>query len=499
MLSGLLVPVPPKSPKILLLRPPSPNDRFGLGPFFSVEPLGLLVLAGALDAEGYPVAVVDLRVERSLEAVLKAERPEVVGVSCMHTIDIDTTLATARTVKRICGSVPVLVGGHVASLYPEPFADPAIDAIALGCAESTLGAAIRALVSPAPRPDCRGFLIRQRQGAELACFSGERSSVVTDFTDTPIPRELLARTRRRYVCVHKQPIWAVETARGCPFRCNFCSSSAFSGRRSVLRPLEAVVDDLFQVGKNVFIVDDLFFSPTARSLDLARRLTERGLHKQWMLVQTRLDLIAKHPELLAAWRPLAQDFDLFLGFEAPTDGTLAALHKDMTLSAVHAGVAAARAHGFGVTGNFVVDPRWGEEEFAAVRQLVLELGLSRLGFTILTPLPGTELFAEVEAKLGPLDFTRFDMNHLMFEPRLGRTRFFELFAGLWRTNVLSSQNATRRIFRWARGLGPREWLTLLRVLVRSQRLVSPRAYLAEHGPGALPFSTFPPAGSSEPV
>ena len=51
---------------VLLLRPVPSNDRFGLGPFFRIEPLGMEYIAAALEAHGHRATVVDLRYGRSL-------------------------------------------------------------------------------------------------------------------------------------------------------------------------------------------------------------------------------------------------------------------------------------------------------------------------------------------------------------------------------------------------------------------------------------------------
>ena len=47
--------------RILLLRPVPGNERFGLGPFFRIEPLGMEYIAAALETAGYRVTLVDLR------------------------------------------------------------------------------------------------------------------------------------------------------------------------------------------------------------------------------------------------------------------------------------------------------------------------------------------------------------------------------------------------------------------------------------------------------
>jgi hypothetical protein len=163
------------------------------------------------------------------------------------------------------------------------------------------------------------------------------------------------RWRRQYACLLFRPVWLIETARGCPFRCSFCSVWPMYDRGIRLRSIESVCDDFEATGPHVFVADDLFWYYPARSLELAAELKRRGIRKRWMLVQTRTDLVANHPELLEAWRPLAQDFDIFFGLEAATNEGLSDLVKDTTVDRTVDAVNIAREHRYGVTGNFVID------------------------------------------------------------------------------------------------------------------------------------------------
>ena len=71
------------------------------------------------------------------------------------------------------------------------------------------------------------------------------------------------------------------------------------------------------------------------------------------------------------------------------------------------------------------------------------------------------------------------MHHILFEPRLGRERFFELFAQCWRNNVLSSRHSGRRWLGWLRELDLAGALTVAKVLYRTQRMMRPEPYLRE--------------------
>src|SRR5262249_35141492 len=144
-----------------------------------------------------------------------------------------------------------------------------------------------------------------------------------------------------------RPVWLVETARGCPFRCSFCSVWQLYDRSFRERGIGAVVEDLAAAGPHVFIADGLFWDHPARSLELAHALRRRGVKKRWILVQSRTDLVARHPQLLEAWRPIAELFDIFFGLESASDEGLAGLQKDNKVNQSVEAAQVARALGYG--------------------------------------------------------------------------------------------------------------------------------------------------------
>lgn len=460
--------------RALLLRPAA-RERFGLGPFFRVEPLGLEYLAAALRREGHAVEIRDLR----LGAALGRDRPDLVGISCIHTLDVPEARALARRVKARWPGAFVMVGGHAAAADPEAFAGPDVDAVGLGAGERSVPRLASALSRGESLSAVSGFRLRGRDLVRAA--TGDDDGI--DAALLPA-RDRVERYRKHYRCVHRSPIWAIETGRGCPFRCSFCAV----GRADSYRPrdIDAVCRDFAQVGGDVFVIDDLFFYPRERSRELALALRKRGVKKRWILVQTRADTVARSADVLEAWRPLAERFDLFFGFEAATDQALSALQKDATVSDTEEAVRLSRGLDYGVTGNFVIDPEWGESDFHDLWALLERLRLDRVGFTVLTPLPGTEYHARQKARLAERDFSRFDMHHVLWEPRLGRRRFYELMVESWKKNVLSSGHASRRWLKWFRGIGVREALALAGVLYRTQRLMDVDAYLDDTFPPELP-------------
>src|SRR6185369_17165466 len=97
--------------RVLLLRPDPGNERFGLGPFFRVEPLGLEYVATALRQRGHEPAIVDLRFGHRIGSWVRRTRPEIVGISCMHALEYGQVLEAARQVRRAAPEAFILVGG----------------------------------------------------------------------------------------------------------------------------------------------------------------------------------------------------------------------------------------------------------------------------------------------------------------------------------------------------------------------------------------------------
>jgi radical SAM superfamily enzyme YgiQ (UPF0313 family) len=246
-----------------------------------------------------------------------------------------------------------------------------------------------------------------------------------------------------------------------------------------LRSIESVCQDFAATGPNIFVADDLFWYQPARSLALATELKRRGIRKRWVLVQSRTDLVARHPELLEAWREVAQHFDIFFGLEAATDRGLARLSKDATVNMTAEAVRVARHYGYGVTGNFVIDPDWDQSDFESLWAFVERHSLGNAGFTTLTPLPGTAYFEEMRPRIRATSWSQYDMHHLLWEPKLGPERFFELYCETWRRSVLNLRG--RKSWRqWAQQVSLRDLPQLTRMLLRTQRMMKPSAYLEEY-------------------
>ena len=207
---------------VLLVRPDPGNERFGLGPFFRVEPLGLEYIGAALRERGHAPAIADLRFGRGLASWIRRDAPARRRASpgCTRS----NTTGCSRPRGRSAGSAPeafILVGGHAAAAYPAPLERDEVDAICVDDGEEVVPALADALEAGRSASDGAGALrLRTPDGWISTAPLPER----TGLDRVPRPaRDLVERYRNRYHCLLFKPVWLIETARGCPFRCNFCS------------------------------------------------------------------------------------------------------------------------------------------------------------------------------------------------------------------------------------------------------------------------------------
>jgi radical SAM superfamily enzyme YgiQ (UPF0313 family) len=302
---------------VLLLRPVPQNERFGLGPFFRIEPLGMEYIASALSARGHDVTIADLRFSSSVERELCRARPRVVGIAGMHALETEEVLALARRVRRLAPEATIIVGGHTAAAYPEPFLSGAVDAVVVDDGERVMPGIVDALERGCSLSQVPGVAVSDGEGGIVRTASSAEPFVLDS---VPLPaRRLVNGWRRQYACLAHRPTWLVETARGCPFRCKFCSVWQLHARSVRERSIDSVCQDLASCGDEIFVADDLFWYHPSRSRALALELRRRGIRKKWILVQSRVDLVARHADLLEAWRPIAEQFDIFFGLEAATN------------------------------------------------------------------------------------------------------------------------------------------------------------------------------------
>jgi len=403
-----------------------------------VEPLAIERLAACVP-EAHP-RILDMRPDADLEGALREARPRVVGIACPFTTQVPEVIRLAERVRAAAREAVVLVGGHHPTLMPQDFAKPSVDAIVVGEGEKTFADVVARALDGSPLDDVPGLILNSPDGQRRTA----PRTPIQDLDSLPLPaRHLTADWRRRYFWMNQIPHALVETARGCPYRCTFCSVWRFYGTAVRYQSPERIVEEVAAVREPyVFFTDDNFLLSVSRAREAAELLARRGIRKQYTF-QARTDTIAKHPELIKQWRDIGL-VCVFLGLEKVSGEGLEDLDKRNTVENNEAAIALLKQLGVGFTGNFIADPQWDHAAFAELREYVSERQLFNSSFSVLTPLPGTVLYEEVREQITTDDYERFDLWHTVLPTRLPLNEFYREFAGLWQASAASTPQANRR-------------------------------------------------------
>ena len=420
--------------KILLVQPAPPPDYIGFRRTAMPEPLALECI-GAVACPDHDVRLLDLRVGgETLAEALESFEPDVVAVTCLTT-EVYSAQDLLREVRAWRPEVFTLVGGLHASLMPKDFQAPYVDAMVVGEGEVTFRELLESLGdSPVDRhreglDDVAG--LAWRRGENEWVFNRERP-LMPHMDDSPMPaRHLARRYADQYFFLFDQPHASIATSRGCPFRCNFCSVWKFYHKRCRYASAERVVDEIASVEPTaISFVDDNFLANVKRAWRILELVRERGIKKTYGM-QARTDTISKHPDLLRAWQDAGLE-TVLIGFEAATQERLDALSKGATIEQNERAMEIMNDLGVHMWGAFIVDPQFAREDFQYLKRYREEKGIIYPQFTILTPLPGTDLYEERKDELVTRDYRLFDALHAVLPTRLGREEFYKEFASLYR-------------------------------------------------------------------
>lgn len=223
-------------------------------------------------------------------------------------------------------------------------------------------------------------------------------------------RELL--NKKAYFFVN-----TVQTTRGCPFDCEFCSVTSFYGRTYRVRPVEEIVNEIKAwKGGFVFFVDDNIAGIPSYAKRLFNALVP--LQVKWFS-QASLKIV-KDKELL----DLAQKSGckgLFIGFESLSQKSLKAMGKSMNIVRDYRdAVKVIHDHGIGIQGSFIFGNDDDDQSvFSDVLRFIEKTRLEAALFSILTPFPGTKTQSALqrENRIIHYDWDKYDMNHVVFRPK----------------------------------------------------------------------------------
>jgi len=353
-----------------------------------------LAYLAALTPSDWKVKIIDENVEP-----ITFEDADLVGLTAM-TSNAHRAYEISEQYRQ--KGIKTVMGGIHASFLPNE-ARQFVDSVVIGEAESIWQG-----------------LLRDFENNRLQSFyQGERQSL----QNLPKPRNNLYSHRYRIPA-------SVQTSRGCPMDCEFCSVTAFNGRTYRQRPIVEVLDEIECLdGREFFFSDDNILSygkkAGERAMQLFRGMVDRGLNKRWVS-QVGIEF-GDDPEVLK-WARKSGCLAVFIGFESSSEESLQHMHKVRNL---RYGVTKYREvikrihdHGIGVHGAFICGSDGDKKDvFQRTTEFILGSGIDSATITILTPLPGTRLYDKLKSEGRllrtnyPQDWKHYDTTEAVFVPK----------------------------------------------------------------------------------
>jgi len=407
-------------PKIVFIEPKAPNLH--IYSQFTLPRLGSYILGALMKKRGWEVEIVfEERDKVDFKHILSAD---LVGISTI-TSTAPRSYVIADRIRKL--GIPVIMGGpHVTFLTKEALKHS--DFVIRGEGEKALMAFIDAWESgrdysrvPNLSYKLNGRIIHNPSEPNLDDLD---SLPFPDFSSYFKPEEKRSgRTR----------IIPVQTSRGCPFDCSFCSVTGMFGRKYRFRSTENIIEELsrYDHKKNiVFFYDDNFTANTKRTRALLTAMIEKKFKFRWT-TQVRAD-VAKDEELVKLMRK-AGCHTLFIGFESVNPRSLEKMNKKQTVEEIAGAIRVFRRNRINIHGMFVYG--FDDDDWKTVKKTVKFAKKTRLTstqFLILTPLPGSKIFDKMisEKRILFRDWALYDAHHVVFKPaklslfRLQRAQIF---------------------------------------------------------------------------
>ncbi len=366
-----------------------------------IPQLGLQVLAERVPAEHTVDLIDEVFGTHDTERLLRAGRYDLVGITA-YTSGATRAYELAAASRQL--GLATIMGGPHASACPDEAAGH-FDSVAVGECDEIWPDILRDATAGRLQPRYRG----QLSDLEAARFGRARQTV------QPL--------NGRY------DVSAIQTSRGCPVGCEYCSVTQFNGPAIRRRNIDDIVAEWNETPqKFVFVVDDNFFGVGPKhaewAKELLRALIQRGQRRLWFS-QTTINMGDDAEGMRLAYRAGCRG--MLVGFETFNAEALKNYHKGINRRNVgrfQELVDGFHRAGIAVFGGFIV----GADEdtpdtVAATVDTAVRMGVDIIQVTNLTPLPGTKMFDRFKAEGRllatdwPRDWERYTFTETIYQPK----------------------------------------------------------------------------------
>ena len=300
---------------------------------YPVSPLGVAYISSAIKEKGHRVKVIDLCFASEPEQTIKKEiqdfNPDLIGISIRNidNLTFNRSVFYLPGIKEVVDTikaatdVPMVAGGSGFSLFPESILRLlGIEYGIIGEGEVSFQHLLDALAGNCNIEDIAGIcfirdgeLLSNPQNHSGFAFHADRT--VLD----------------NYLYYDRGGMANIQSKRGCPFNCSYCTYPLIDGRSLRLRPPEEVVEEMERIKKDydighIFFVDDIFNVPRDHAVGICEELIRKGIDIKWYCFATPYGMDYELASLMKRAKCQGVEF----GSDSGSDEILKSLRKNFT-------------------------------------------------------------------------------------------------------------------------------------------------------------------------
>lgn len=403
--------------KVLLIRSPVTESTFGVYP--PMIPIGLGFLANSIMKFNIEVEILDLYLESYLninyESKLKDKitsfEPDIIGFS-VFTIEYAVTIQLIEHV-RLLSNAQIIVGGPHSTLYPQTLLDYA-DAIFIGESEESLP----------------NYLIKKYNLIKIKTyeFNGKKVDIIepiclpklNNLNSPLVPWSKFKIERYNIfspdVGLINQPIINLNTSRGCPYNCNFCSVPELTEFKYRIISTDVIIEEIKYLQekykiKGIYFREDNFTANKKRVKEISQALIDNRIDIDWA-TESRIDTLDENLIKLMAKSGCK---GLLIGFETFSEKVMKSINKPLNIEHTLNNINLLHKYNIKIKASFMFGSD-GESE--ADREITLgyikQLNFHDVEISIYIGIPGSAAYDKL---LLSKEFEYFDNNNKIIYPK----------------------------------------------------------------------------------
>lgn len=346
-------------------------------------PLGLLSVAASCIQHGDDVMLIDANAHKlsSKKIIEQIECVDMVGITATS-LSYPAALVLAKDIKSEYHKALILGGIHATLFSEEIIKDGIFDIVVAGECENIMPVLIEL----------------RRKGI----YDGHH--VIDLDTIPPLPYHLLDGFRPQIAYGKHQPFMPILTARGCPFKCSFCSNPVF-GKKYRARSIDNISAEVerlhYWYGINeIKFYDDVFTMDKQRTIAFSKEMKRVSKFADkpiaWSCM-TRVNLVEQE---VLGYMKRGGCYSIAYGLESGDPDILKSISKNTTLEQAEQAVRYTKEASINVIGYFMLGaPSETLKTIDKTVDFAIALGLDHAQFSIATALPGSELYNYVPEAL----------------------------------------------------------------------------------------------------